>query len=96
MLAVVNPTAEGPTARLSLTVDLPDGVTLRSADAGDGWTCAPTDGGAVCERDGLRPRGATLAIIQVSVGLDAVGGLVSALLTGEGLAPITVIAEVGL
>lgn len=96
VLAVINPSADPDTAnvRLTATLSLPDGVTLRSANAGDGWTCSPAEGGAICERDGLRPAGITLAIVQVSVDLNAAGGLLSALLSGDGLAPVLVTAQV--
>jgi len=96
LLAVTNPATGTDTGTVTATLSLPAGVTLRSADAGSGWTCATSGAVVSCTTDGLRPGQTTLALIQVWTSPDAAAGVPSALLSGPDIASITVIADGGL
>jgi hypothetical protein len=81
---------------VTATLSLPAGVTLRTRGAGNGWTCATTDGTITCERDGLKPGQGSPAVIQVWASMDAASGVPSALVSGPGITPVTVAADGGL
>jgi RNA polymerase sigma factor (sigma-70 family) len=97
-LDVTNSTtgADAVTVGVTATLSLPDGVTLRAHGAGDGWTCTANNAVITCERDGLKPGQQSPAIIQVWASKTAAGGVPSALVSGPGVTPVTVMADRGL
>ncbi|GHJ50278.1 hypothetical protein Cs7R123_76200 [Catellatospora sp. TT07R-123] len=56
-----------------LEVTLPVGVHLIAADAGDGWRCETTVGGAACARAALRPGQLSTASLPVEVDKEVSG-----------------------
>ena len=87
-------------ARVSLLLvfgavfSLPEGVTLRIPNAGNGWTCTP--GGAVtCMRPTLNPGWTTRAHIHLTVAADASDGVPSVVLSGPSIEPVVAVASRG-
>jgi hypothetical protein len=60
--------ATGP---LVAELALPTGVTLRGADAGDGWRCTSGEAGVRCTHGSLAPGRRTRAYVPVTVAADA-------------------------
>jgi RNA polymerase sigma factor (sigma-70 family) len=98
VLAVTNPTsgADAASVNVAATLSVPAGITLRTRGAGNGWTCATTDGAITCERDGLKPGQGSPAVIQIWADAGAASGVPSAVVSGPGLTPVTVAADGGL
>jgi RNA polymerase sigma factor (sigma-70 family) len=97
-LTVRTPTSADDEATLALTatVTLPEGVTLRIGNAGNGWNCVNGDDGAViCNRSSLPAGRTTWAHIHLSIGDDAADGVPWVELSGPGVVPVTALATAG-
>lgn len=76
------------------TLALPDGVTLRAGDPGDGWVCASGDL-VTCTRQDLVPGETTRAYVPVSVAATAADGVPAVLVDSPRLGALTVAADRG-
>jgi RNA polymerase sigma factor (sigma-70 family) len=75
--ALIRPRLAPPalgTGPLAAKLTFPRGVTLRSASAGDGWSCAAAPGGALCRRASLPAGRISRAYVPVDVAADAADG----------------------
>lgn len=75
------------TDQLTMTVDLPPGVTAVAGEAGDGWNCDSQDGSrATCQHDELKPGTSTTANVPVDIDAETAGFQdVPVSLTGGGI-----------
>jgi hypothetical protein len=90
-------TGSSATPTLTATITLPNGVSLVSTvkgidTGGSGWSCKPTDAGAVCTYPALTPGASTTLALQVLVAPEApVGsGPVAITIEGKQVDPVTV------
>jgi RNA polymerase sigma factor (sigma-70 family) len=82
----------GRAAPATVTVDVPDGVTVTAGAAG--WTCGPVEDSEVtCTLASLAPRTTSTLVLRVTAGADAPDGgalLFAAAPAGKGAAPARV------
>jgi hypothetical protein len=94
LLTVTNP-SDAATGAITATFGLPSGVTLRAADAGDGWTCGET-GAIVCQKLDLAAGASSRAHVRVTIAGTAAAGVPTVTLTGPRVVTTTASAAEGI